>query len=90
MFDRRHEPVAVAVELPASTLEEHLFALESALLANCLDALDDAWRGSIEARAREEAESTTATPEACDRAFRALRDRLLREELELPRMELSG
>jgi len=89
VIDRFSGTVAVAAELPASVLEEHLFALESALLANCLEALDDARRGSIEARARKEAESTTATPEAFDRAFRALRDRLLRDELELPRLELS-
>ena len=82
--------VAAAAELPASVLEEHLFALESALLANCLDALDETRRGSIEARAHKEAESTAATPEARDRAFRALRDRLLRNELELPRLELGG
>jgi hypothetical protein len=82
--------VEAAFELPVSVLEEHLFALESALLANCLEALDEPSRQSLEKRARHEAESTAATPEARERTFRALRDRLLRSDLELPRLELGG
>jgi DNA-binding transcriptional ArsR family regulator len=88
------ESIAAAVEtafdLPVSVLEEHLFALESALLANCLEALDGSSRRALEKRARNEAESTAATPEARERTFRALRDRLLRNDLELPRLELDG
>jgi len=88
------ESIATAVEaasdLPVSTLEEHLFALESALLANCLEALDESSRQSLEKRARHEAEATVATPEARERTFHALRDRLLRGDLELPRLELDG
>jgi hypothetical protein len=90
VIDRFATTVAAASELPPSTLEEHLFALESALLANCLETLDDRRRGQIEYRARREAESTSATPDASERAFRALRDRLLREALDLPRLELDG
>jgi hypothetical protein len=82
--------VEAAAELPLPSIEEHLFALESALLANCLEALDEPSRRSLEKRARHEAEATAATPEARDRAFRALRDRMLRSDLELPRLELSG
>jgi len=82
--------VEAAAELPVSAIEEHLFALESALLANCLEALDEPSRRSLEKRARHEAESTATTPEARDRTFRALRDRLLRSDLELPRLELDG
>ncbi len=82
--------VETASELPVSALEEHLFALESALLANCLEALDEPYRQALEDRARNEAESIAATPQARDRTFRALRDRLLRSELELPRLELDG
>jgi DNA-binding transcriptional ArsR family regulator len=82
--------VEAASELPPSAIEEHLFALESALLANCLEALDEPDRRSLEKRARHEAEATAATPEARDRTFRALRDRLLRSDLELPRLELDG
>ena len=82
--------VKAAAELPLSSIEEHLFALESALLANCFEALDEHSRRSIEERARHEAEATAATPEARDRTFRALRDRMLRSDLELPRLELDG
>ena len=89
VIDRIAATVETASEIPAAALEEHLFALESALLATCLDALDENERQSIERRAREEAEATAATPEASERTFRALRDRLLREELALPRLELE-
>ncbi len=34
--------------------------------------------------------ATVATSEARERTFRALRDRLLRSDLELPRLELDG
>jgi hypothetical protein len=90
VIDRFSDMVAAASDLPPSTLDEHLFALESTLLANCLEALDDRLHLSVEARARREAEATAATPEASERAFHALRDRLLREELGLPRLELDG
>lgn len=90
VLERIADTVAAAAELPDAVLEEHLFALESALLANCLDALDDRQRATIENRAREEAESTSTTAEARDRAFRALRDRLLRAELGLPRLEIGS
>jgi hypothetical protein len=88
------ESFAIAVEaasdLPISDVEEHLFALESALLTNCLEALDEAERSALEKRARHEARSTAATDDARERTFLALRDRLLREELGLPRLELEG
>ncbi len=82
--------VESATELPAAAVEEHLFALESALLANCLDAIDESQRHEIEERARIDAANTAATPGARERTFRALRDRLLRELLSLPRLELGG
>lgn len=82
--------VEAASELPVSILEEHLFALESALLANCLEALDESSRQSLEKRAQHDAELTAATPEARERTYLALRDRLLRRSLELPRLELDG
>jgi hypothetical protein len=90
VVERIAATVEAASELPVAALEEHLFALESALLATCLDALDESDRQSIEKRARREAEATAATPDAGERAFRALRDRLLRSELGLPRLELEG
>jgi hypothetical protein len=90
LIDRFAVAVAAAAELPPAILEEHLFALESTLLANSLEALDDEARSSIETRSRADAESTAATPEARERTYRALRDRLMREELGLPRLELDG
>lgn len=89
-LERAAAMVAAAVEIPETVLEEHLFALESALLANCLNALDERQRAEIEDRARKEAESTSTTSDARDRAFRALRDRMLRSELDLPRLELGS
>jgi hypothetical protein len=81
--------VEAASDLPANVVEEHLFALESALLANCLEALDETTRRSLQDRALQEAETTAATADARDRTYRALRDRLLRSELGLPRLELE-
>ncbi|MFV2073361.1 MAG: hypothetical protein ACC742_12015 [Thermoanaerobaculales bacterium] len=77
-------------ELPADGLEKHLFALETALLTNCRRALDDSSLDEIEERARQRAAATAATPDSEKRAFRALRDKMLRELLALPRLELEG
>ena len=82
--------VEASAELPQASIEEHLFGLESALLANCLAALDEGDLSELETRARTEAEKTSATPEARERTFRALRDRMLRRLLDLPRLELDG
>jgi hypothetical protein len=90
VIDRFAGAVEAASDLPASEIEEHLFALESALLANCLEALDESDRAAIENRAARDAEATSATDEARDRTFLALRDRLVREKLDLPRLELAG
>ena len=90
VIDRFAGAVEAASDLPASEIEEHLFALESALLANCLEALDQSDRAAIEDRAARDAQETSATDEARDRAFLALRDRLVREMLDLPRLELAG
>ncbi|HSO23558.1 MAG TPA: hypothetical protein VLT81_11645 [Chondromyces sp.] len=77
------------LELTRARLEEHLFALESSLLANCLEALADDEREHLEQRARTEAEAIAAEPEARERTFKALRDRLVRELVGLPRLELE-
>lgn len=88
--DRIVSEVEAAAELPRQGLEEHLFALESALLGNCLEAIDEETRGALEKRARAEADASAATPEARERTYRALRDRMLRDLLALPRLELGG
>jgi hypothetical protein len=82
--------VAESADLPPAIIEAHLYALESALLANCLSALDEGERTELENRARSDAEKTSATVDAQDRTFRALRDRMLRALLNLPRLELDG
>lgn len=87
VIERVSPQVEEAAALPLRDLEEHLFALESALLGACLEAIDEKTRADIERRAR--AEAAAATPDAEERAFRALRDRLLRELLGLPRLELE-
>ena len=88
-IDRIATEVGAAVDLPEAAVEQHLFALESALLGNCLDALDERSRSALEAEARAEAQASSASPEARDRAFLALRDRGLRKLLDLPRLELE-
>ena len=88
--DRIALSVEASAELPPAIIEEHLFALESALLANCLAALDEDGRSELEKRARTEAENTSTTPEAIKRTYRALRDRMLRKLLVLPRLEIDG
>jgi hypothetical protein len=90
VIDRNVLSIEASADLPPAIVEEHLFALESALLANCLAALDEESRAELEDRARAEAESTSTTAEARDRTFRALRDRMLRSLLNLPRLELDG
>lgn len=87
VLERFVPQVENAATLPVRNLEEHLFALESALLGVCLGALDEKTRTDIERKAR--AEVAAATREAEERAFRALRDRLLRDLLGLPRLELE-
>ncbi len=81
--------VEAAHELPPAALEEHLFALESAFLATCLASLGYDERDALEERARADAGASATTPEARDRAFLAFRDRLLRDLLMLPRLELD-
>ncbi len=90
VIDRIAFSIEASAELPPGVVEEHLFALESALLANCLAALDEESRTELEERARAEAEGTSTQHEARDRTFRALRDRMLRNLLNLPRLELNG
>lgn len=81
--------ITATPEMPAAAVEEHLFALESTLLLNCFELLDEPERRDIEDRAQTAASSSAATPEAQERAYRAHRDRLLRHLLDLPRLELE-
>jgi hypothetical protein len=75
-------------EMPAAAWEEHLFALESALLDGCWASLPDDAKERLGTQAHAAAEHSGARGDALERAFRAIRDRLLRETLHLPRLEL--
>jgi len=90
VIDRIRLEVDAAAKVDTAFVEEHLFALESTLLADCFGALEDDERRRLEERARADAEAITLAPEARDRTFRALRDRLLRTLLDLPRLEIAG
>ncbi len=90
VIDRIRLEVEAASAVDTAFVEEHLFALESTLLVDCFDALEDDDRRRLEDRARADAEAMAVTPEARDRTFRALRDRLLRTLLDLPRLEIAG
>jgi hypothetical protein len=79
-----------ARELPPGMIEYHLYSLESTLLDACLQAVGAEDREAIEQRATAEAAAATANPEARQRMCLALRDRLLRDLLALPRLELPG
>jgi hypothetical protein len=88
VVERIGDEVGEATEIDGIFVEEHLYALETSLLADCLEALDEEDRRQLEDRARAEALQVAANPEALDRTFRALRDRLLRDLLGLPRLEI--
>lgn len=79
-----------ARELPPGLIEDHLYSLESTLLDACLRTLDEDDRQALEQRASAEAAAAAANPEARMRMRLALRDRLLRDLLALPRLELPG
>lgn len=98
---RRHPAVAevlartrgqietAVADLPPGQLDEHLWSLESAMLASCWEAIDTADRNAIDRRIATAA-ADAATDAARQRTVRALRDRELRLLLDLPRLELDG
>ena len=90
VIDRINHQVRAAAEIDSRLIEEHLYALETSLLVDCLDALEEEDRGRIDERAHAEAESVAVSPDARERTFRALRDRLLRNLLDLPRLEIEN
>lgn len=77
-------------ELPAEAVDEHLFGLESAMLADCLEALETDERRAIETKVNDAVTATAASDEARLRSLRALRDREVRLLLDLPRLELCN
>jgi hypothetical protein len=89
VIDRINLEVRAAADTERPLVEEHLYALETSLLVDCFDALEEEDRRRLDDRAQTEAEHMAAGPEARERTFRALRDRLLRTLLELPRLEIE-
>ncbi len=89
VIDRINHEVRAAAEVDSRLVEEHLYALETSLLVDCFDALEEEDRLRLNDRAHAEAESVAVSPEARERTFRALRDRLLRNLLQLPRLEIE-
>jgi hypothetical protein len=77
-------------EVPPELLDEHLWAVETAMLRDCWRALDGADRQAIDRRVETAAADSAASDEARRRSARALRDRELRLLLDLPRLELGG
>ncbi len=90
VIDRFNHEVRAATEIDSRLVGEHLYALETSLLVDCLDALEEEDRLRLNDRARAESESVAVDPEARERTFRALRDRLLRNLLDLPRLEIDN
>jgi len=89
VVERTSRQVATAArELAADLLDEHLFALEAALLEGCWQALPEATRSQIGSKASEAATASAATADARRRSELALRDRELRRFLGLPRLEV--
>jgi len=90
VIDRIGHEVGETAHIDDGFVEENLYALETSLLADCFEALDDEDRLELEERARSEADSVAVNPEARNRTFRAMRDRLLRNLLQLPRLEIEN
>jgi hypothetical protein len=87
---RMADQVEIAArELPLTLLDEHLFALESAMMEDCRQALPEALSHEIDERVRETVDATAASDEARARSTRALRDRELRTLLGIPRLEVD-
>jgi hypothetical protein len=80
--------------MPAGALEEHLYSLESAMLAGCWRALPEEERRAIDlavtraTAAIATAAATDTDDETRERMRLAVRDRELRSLLGLPRLEL--
>jgi hypothetical protein len=82
------DQIECSSDMPAAMLEQHLFALESLLLAGCWAALPESEREVIDQTSAREAAASGASGEARERTRVALRDRALRRRLGLPRLEL--
>lgn len=80
----------VGRELPPDTLDQHLFELESTMLKECWQALPEEDRREIDKSVEAAVSATSTSDEARRRSGRALRDREIRLQLGLPRLEIGG
>ncbi len=80
--------VESSADMPLAMLEEHLFALETLLLAGCWRALPGPDRDEIDRDSAAGADASGASGKALERTRIALRDRGLRRRLGLPRLAL--
>lgn len=80
----------VGRELPPDTLDQHLFELESTMLKECWQTLPEEDRREIDKSVEAAVSATSTSDEARRRSSRALRDREVRLQLGLPRLEISG
>ncbi|TFG37627.1 MAG: hypothetical protein E4H44_05000 [Candidatus Aminicenantes bacterium] len=76
-------------DLTVDLLDEHIYALESAMLHECWLALSNEEQQTIDDRVEAAVTASTATEEARRRSERALRDREIRLLLNLPRLEIG-
>lgn len=80
----------VGGELPPDTLDQHLFELESTMLKECWQTLPEEDRRKIDTSVEAAVSATSTSDEARRRSSRALRDREIRLQLGLPRLEIGG
>ena len=78
-----------AAGLSPDAADQHLFALEAALLNACWRALPPAEAARLDQSALAATTASGATGDAAARTHHAMRDRALREHLGLPRLELA-
>lgn len=78
-----------AAGLSPDAVDQHLFALEAALLEACWRALPPAEAARLDQSAQVATAVSGATGEAVARTHHAMRDRALRGHLGLPRLELA-
>jgi hypothetical protein len=75
--------------MPPALLEQHLFSMEAVLLDRCWRALPEEERAAIDDRSRQAADGAGGSRSTRERTRRAMRDRELREQLGLPRLEIG-
>jgi hypothetical protein len=76
-------------QMPLPALEDSLFSLETVLLDGVWRSLTEEERRPFETAMDDAAATSGAEGEAVERTRRAVRDRELRQQLDLPRLEIA-